>query len=105
MSAFYRKAPCKYARMCPESLSANGFQLVFDHAGTCDIKKCNFLCSWFNKKNEYLTQEMYALEKYLNRIPQEERFFDTRIVINVHVIESTNLDDAQFEVLKKELKE
>ncbi len=104
MSEFSKKAPCKYAKLNLETLSTNGFQLVFDDSG-CDGENCNFLCSWFTKKNDYLTQEMYALEKYLNRIPQEKRFFNSKIVVNVRVIESTNLDDVQFEVLKKQLGE
>ena len=101
MSEFNGKKPCKYAKLCSETLSPNGFQLIFDDA--CDGSNCNFLCRWFSKKNDYLTQEMYALEKYLNRIPQEERFYNSRIVINVQVTESTNLDDIQFEVIKKQL--
>lgn len=69
----------------------------------CTSEKCNFLCQWFNEKNYYLVKEMQALEAYLSRVPITERFYDTKIKINVVVNNPTCISDEQFEILKKKI--
>lgn len=44
---------------------------------------------------------MQALEEYLHRVPEADRFYNTKIKINVIVKNPTDLSDEQFEILKK----
>ena len=46
---------------------------------------------------------MQALEAYLNRVPITERFYDTKIRIQVIVKNPTYITDEQFEILKKKI--
>ncbi|MDE6698909.1 MAG: hypothetical protein K2J91_05490, partial [Lachnospiraceae bacterium] len=95
---------CKFGKINEETLCSNGF--VIDLLGeneTCSSEKCNFLCRWFNDKNNYLVQEMQALESYLARVPASERFYNTKIVIKVNVLNQADISDEQFEILKKKI--
>lgn len=95
---------CKYGKINEKKLNNNGFEIVLNDEGEkCSGSKCNFLCRWFNKKNDYLVQEMQALEAYLLRVPVTERFYNTKIVIKVIVSNPTDLSDEQFEILKSQI--
>lgn len=95
---------CVYGRLDEDSLSDSGFDIhMLDGSGKCVSDKCNFLCRWFNKKNDYLVQEMQALEAYLRRVPAQERFYNTRIIIRVTVSNPTRLSPELFEILRKQL--
>ena len=56
---------------------------------------------FFVKKNEYLMIELEALKAYLNRIPT--KFFTSDVEIHLHIVDKTNLDAQQFEILKDNL--
>lgn len=99
---------CQYMKIDEESLSNTGFRLVVIEANKtgeekCQSDKCNFLCKWFNKKNEYLIQEINALNSYFKRIPDDERFFNINVSISVEVVSPTSLPDDQFDIIKKYL--
>lgn len=100
----YKKSGCKYGKIQEESISSEGFVLELNKDGViCESESCNFLCRWFNEKNDYLVQEMQALEAYLARVPVTERFYNTKIRIKVVVTNPTDISDEQFEILKREI--
>lgn len=94
---------CKYCKIIENTLSENGFEIemLSEKDSNCTSEKCNFLCRWFNKKNEYFMAEMRELEAYLNRVPKENRFYKTKILIRVEILDDANITLEQFEVLKK----
>lgn len=97
---------CKRRTLNDSSLDDNGFVVeFFKDKGECSSEKCNFLCKWFNNKNNYLMDEMQALESYLSRVPFSEKFYNTKILIRVVVNEQTHILDEQFEILKKMISE
>lgn len=86
------------------NITAEGFDLeVICGEERCTAEKCNFLCKWFNEKNNYLVKEMQALKAYLSRLPKTENFYDPEIVIKVIISNPTDLTDEQFEILKQKL--
>ena len=100
-SKFTPKPLC-HGKLKQDSLDSNGFEIELSKEGCgCEDSKCNFLCRWFNVKNNYLIQEMQALEEYLQRVPLTERFYNTKILIKVVVSNPTDVLDDQFEILKK----
>ena len=46
---------------------------------------------------------MQALEAYLSRVPIVDRFYKTKIKIQVVVKNPTHISDEQFEILKKKI--
>lgn len=95
---------CKYGKVIERSFSSTEFELeMCNKDERCNSNLCNFLCAWFNKKNNYLIEEMNALESYLERIPDKERFYKTKIIIKILVQNPTNISDEQFEIIKKEI--
>lgn len=97
-------ANCSFGVIDEKTLSDKGFTIEMIGDGkTCSSEKCNFLCRWFNKKNEYLVQEMQALEAYLSRVPVTERFYNTKIKIKVVIQNPMDISDEQFEILKKNI--
>lgn len=95
---------CTYGKINEETLSDEGFtiELLRDNQ-FCNSDKCNFLCKWFNDKNNYLVKEMQALELYLSRVPLKDRFYNTKILIKVVVKNPTHISDEQFGVLMKKV--
>jgi hypothetical protein len=95
---------CKFGKLNGDTLCREGFELELNEDGIeCSSNKCNFLCRWFNEKNNYLVQEMQALEAYLSRVPEAERFYKTKIIIRVVVSNSTVIPAEQFEILKRNI--
>lgn len=95
---------CTCGRIKEESLNNNGFEIeLLGENEVCSSENCNFLCRWFNEKNNYLMEEMQALEAYLDRIPVTERFYNTKIVVKVVVLNPTEITDEQFEILKRKV--
>ncbi|WP_027338943.1 HD domain-containing protein [Halonatronum saccharophilum] len=45
----------------------------------CEGDKCNFLCKWLAKKNDYLYQELFALNNYLRR--NSNNYFTTEFLV------------------------
>jgi hypothetical protein len=106
LSQFSKMEPngCKFGKLNGDTLCREGFELELNEDGIeCSSNKCNFLCRWFNEKNNYLVQEMQALEAYLSRVPEAERFYKTKIIIRVVVSNSTVIPAEQFEILKRNI--
>lgn len=95
---------CKNGRIDDNTLCSNGFaiDLISDNE-ICMSDNCNFLCRWFNNKNNFLVQEMSELQAYLSRVPVIERFYNTNILIKIVVKNPTDISDEQFEILKKKI--
>lgn len=95
---------CRHMHLVDSKLNSKGFVLqVMDTPKKCNSRNCNFLCKWFNKKNAYMVEEVNAMSQYLNRIPVEERFYNTSIRISVIIQDATKIPDDQFEILKAEV--
>lgn len=106
LSQFSKMKPteCAFGRLDEAHISQNGLIINLNNDNEkCTSDQCNFLCQWFNEKNYYLVKEMQALEAYLSRIPMAERFYDTKIKINVVVNNPTSISDEQFEILKEKV--
>lgn len=99
LSQINNKKKCKFGALDLSSVSLEGFKI--NCGEKCDSARCNFLCMWFVKKNEYLLTEFAALKAYLNRA--SNNFYKTDLVIQLHVTEKTKLDAQQFEILKGNL--
>lgn len=92
---------CNSGKLIEQTLQNDGFEIkLLGNNGECKSTKCNFLCRWFNKKNNYLVQEMQALEGYLSRIPLKDKFYKTKIIIKVVVSNPTDIKNDQFDILK-----
>lgn len=65
----------------------------------CDGAKCNFLCKWFMRKNDYLVAELAALKEYLISI--QENFFAASVEIRIQVAENRRLSNETFDYLKQ----
>lgn len=95
---------CECVKISDNNVTREGFELEMICDGeSCTAEKCNFLCKWFNEKNNYLVKEMQALQTYLSRIPQTEHFYNPKIVIKVIISNPTDLTDEQFEILKQKI--
>lgn len=90
---------CEFGKIDETTISSKGFTLKCGEK--CNGEKCNFLCKWFVKKNEYLMKEFEALKAYLNRIPT--KFYTSDFEICLHVVDKTNLDTHQFEIIRSNL--
>lgn len=99
LSQIKNKKKCKFGALDLSSVSLEGFKI--NCGEECNSAKCNFLCKWFIKKNEYLLTEFAALKAYLNRT--SNNFYKTDLVIQLHITEITKLDAQQFEILKENL--
>lgn len=79
-------APCTENKNCNKMESCK----------TCN--NCIFLCKWFVLKNKYLIKELYALQEYLQSIPNN--MFLTKIIIRVKSENPEILGQKQFSYLK-----
>ena len=59
----------------------NGFEIVTTDEGGCD--NCDCVCAWFCYKNKYLINEIKAMNEYLKQIPDDQRLFNTEIILRV----------------------
>lgn len=91
--------PCEYMNI--ENINDNGFELEVGKKCVNGEENCNFLCRWFARKNRYLMQEFYALNEYLNRVP--DNYFGSEIAVYIKIANRTSLDEKQFGVLKRYL--
>lgn len=106
LSQFSKMKPkgCEYGKIWENVIDNKGFEIeILNGDKGCSSEKCNFLCRWFNEKNYYLVEEMHALQEYLQRVPEKERFYNTEITIKVVVLNPTEITDEEFEVLKRNM--
>lgn len=100
MSKCQCQMPCKY--MGIENVGDNTFELKIGKECENSKKACNFLCKWFSRKNQYLIQELFALEAYLNRVP--DNYFGEEISVCIKIANRTFLDEKQFGILERYLR-
>ncbi|MGK0469187.1 HD domain-containing protein [Clostridium sp.] len=63
----------------------------------CKQEKCNFLCKWFMQKNDYIIEELYYLQNYLEEV---ESYFKTSFVIKLKLVDNNVLRSEDFDDLK-----
>lgn len=64
-------------------------------------EQCLFLCRWMTKKHDYLFQELFALQQYLDKC---NNYFKTEIVVKLLAEDDAKpLDSAQYQVVSKAL--
>ena len=75
----------------------NESNLCFISNKKCNYETCTFICKWMQKKNEYLYQEVYALDNYLQSNPNNH--FDTSITIDI-ILGDQKLTSKQEDIIK-----
>lgn len=74
---------------------------IGDKTPKCD-GKCNFMCKWMCEKNNYLINELQAINKYLSR--NQDNNFNTEICLKIHMqntrVISQKYLDTVFEYIK-----
>lgn len=88
----YKK--CEYAS-CVEFQAAN-IKISFTKEQCTG--KCNFICKWMCKKNEWLMKEFYALQRYINR--NNGNNFNTNFYINLIYDEKRELKREYYDIIK-----
>lgn len=71
---------------------------ILDKDETCSRNKCNFVCKWFNKKNNWLILELMHLQEYLGDI---EGYFKTKFRIVLKLSDNNILRPEDFDELSK----
>lgn len=69
-----------------------------DKDATCNNEKCNFMCKWFESKNNYLFQEFGALKEYLSNV--QDNFFTPEISVCVRSVSNTGIPNDIFDYLR-----
>ena len=100
MSKCKCQTPCKYMEI--DNIGNEGFELKVGKECDKGEKVCNFLCKWFSRKNQYLMEELFALEAYLNRVP--ENYFEEEVLVRIKIENRTCLDEKQFGILERYLR-
>lgn len=100
MSKCQCQKPCEYMEI--EDIGDSGIKLKIGNDCKKSEEFCNFLCKWFNEKNRYLMQELFALNEYLNRVP--ENYYGAEVAVCVKIANKTCLDEKQFGVLERYLR-
>lgn len=71
----------KCDRVCLENIEDS--TLVLSVNKKCKMEKCNFMCKWLLKKNNYLYDELAELEVYLNS--NELNYYKSKITIKIEM--------------------
>lgn len=87
--------PCKINSL--EKVEEN--EITLKCGNKCESDKCNFLCKWFEKKNNYLFSELASLQEYLQSLP--DNYFKPEIKVIVKSTGKSKLSTEQFTLLKK----
>lgn len=66
---------------------------------TCKSSQCNFLCRWFTCKNEFLIEEVAALQSYLNSL--DNNYFKSCFELKVEAITNSNISNEVFDYLRE----
>lgn len=75
---------------------------IYDDKGKqCHSSDCNFLCKWIMTKNNYLSEELYALQKYFNR--NQQNLFDSRVKIVIDYSNADAVDSNYYSIVDKKI--
>lgn len=72
---------------------------TFNKGETCKSSQCNFLCRWFTCKNEFLIEEVAALQSYLNSL--DNNYFKSCFELKVEAITNSNISNEVFDYLRE----
>lgn len=91
---------CPFVTSSINSMSGKVRRIIIkcNKADVCNNKSCNFLCKWFNKKNEYLIPELAAFKEYLKNL--QDNYFKPEMEIIINVIENTSISADAFDYLR-----
>lgn len=81
------------------AIDKKGMEIECGPEKACEGSKCNFLCKWFGKKNEYLFLELAALKGYLNEL--SENYYTSKVTVRVKYEKENILSPQQFTALQK----
>lgn len=81
------------------SSSNTAIVLKCDQGARCENDQCNFLCKWFTNKNDYLIDEVAALQTYLNSL--DSNFYATEIEIRINVLRNDKIPNETFDYLRE----
>ncbi|MGL4227953.1 MAG: HD domain-containing protein, partial [Tannerellaceae bacterium] len=70
---------------------------------SCRQRECTLLCSWMAKKHEYLFNELYALNKYLDTV--NSGLFKTKFCVNIIYNDRKELDPEFRDIIFNYLEE
>lgn len=65
-----------------DKISLKMLNKIGNETSKCD-GQCNFMCKWMCEKNNYLINELQAINKYLSR--NQDNNFDTEIYLKIHM--------------------
>lgn len=84
---------------CNAKLDVENEEIVihFKRHNDHQCTKCNFLCKWLMSKNNYLKDELIALQTYLDR--NNNNLFNTQIVLKFSFKKSTSLPDTYYDIV------
>ena len=75
---------------------------IYDDKGKqCHSSDCNFLCKWIMTKNNYLSEELYALQKYFNR--NQQNLFDSMVKIVIDYSNADAVDSNYYSIVDKKI--
>lgn len=60
-------------------------------------EKCNFMCKWMMRKNEWLVNELKAVHQYLTR--NQDNNFNTEIYLNIHMQNTGVISQEYFDIV------
>ncbi len=67
----------------------------------CD-NQCNLMCRWMNVKNEYLINELKALDRYVSR--NNDNNFMTNFYVKIHMVNSNRIEQSDLDKVLDYLK-
>lgn len=91
---------CSMVCMEPYDQSNKLILKILNAEKPCQQNKCNFICKWFTKKNNYLIYELYYLQQYLRDV---KNYFKTEFVIELLLSDNNILRLEDFDDLSKYL--
>lgn len=101
ISQLTKEEPSSCDKMAMKYDVSNKCRFTLKIGEKCKGDKCNFLCKWIIKKNEYLFNELNELQRYLN--DNINNYYDSEISMTVVSKNSINLSQKQFDIIKSEI--
>lgn len=85
-----------------DELNLKMLNRIGENAVSCKAE-CNFMCQWMCKKNEYLINELNALNIYLSR--NKENNFNTEIYLNIHMKDTNSIPQQYIQTVLEYISE
>lgn len=79
-------------------------EFIIDISPNNSCRECNFMCKWMKVRNSYFYNELTALEKYINRIPNS--IFKTSInVVYKYNSDAKKLNNSEYKLISRYIKD